>query len=343
MNTMTIKRPDDWHIHLRDGIALERTVQDVAQTFQRAVVMPNLVPPIKTVRNALNYRATITSFTPAGSPFEPLMTLYLTDETEAMDLLQAKQQGVVACKLYPQGATTNSEFGVKNIESLYPILQVMSEQGLLLLLHGEITDPNTDIFDREKKFIDTILTKLLQDFPNLKIVLEHITTEHAVKFVKEASPQLAATITAHHLWLNRNDLLSGGIKPHHYCLPVVKRESDRLALIKAATSGNPKFFLGTDSAPHAQSKKESSCGCAGIYTAYHALPLYAEIFEIQGALDKLEGFASEFGADFYGFSHNQETVTLVRAPWVVPNELSFLEDGPVIPFLAGQTLQWRLL
>lgn len=341
MKTLSLKRPDDWHIHLRDGIALERTVQDAAQAFSRVVVMPNLIPPIRTLKEAVNYRNRIISHAKSAS-FSPLMTLYLTDETDPVDLRQAKEQGIVGCKLYPQGATTNSEFGVTEIKKLYPVFEAMENAGLLLLLHGEVTDPRTDIFDREVIFIDTVLTKILQDFPKLKIVLEHITTKHAVEFVKQASSQLGATITAHHLWLNRNDLLSGGIKPHHYCLPVVKRESDRLALIQAAISGNSKFFLGTDSAPHAQSKKESACGCAGIYTGYHALPLYAEIFEAHDALEKLEGFASQFGADFYGLPHNTETVTLIKSPWIVPTTLPFLEDVPVIPFLADQILQWRL-
>jgi dihydroorotase len=344
MKTITLRKPDDWHIHLRADTALERTVLDAAQTFHRVVVMPNLVPPVTTVEKAIQYRAQIKAAATAtaknSSAFEPLMTLYLTPDTQPSDMLHAKTRGIVACKLYPQGATTNSAFGVSDIEALYPVFEAMSEAGLLLLLHGEITDPKTDIFDREKLFIETVLTKLIAQFPNLKIILEHITTAHAVKFVKESSKQLAATITAHHLWLNRNDLLSGGIKPHHYCLPVVKRESDRLALIGAATSGDPRFFLGTDSAPHAQAQKESACGCAGIYTAYHALPLYAEIFDRENALDKLEDFASSFGADFYGLERNTDSITLINDPWIIPNTLPYLET-PIIPFLAGQTLQWR--
>lgn len=340
MKTITLRKPDDWHIHLRADAALERTVFDAAQSFHRVVVMPNLVPPITTVEKAIQYRAQIKAAAKHSSAFDPLMTLYLTADTQPSDMLHAKAQGIVACKLYPQGATTNSAFGVSDIEALYPVFEAMSEAKLLLLLHGEVTDPKTDIFDREKLFIDTILTKLIAQFPNLKIILEHITTAHAVKFVTESSKQLAATITAHHLWLNRNDLLSGGVKPHHYCLPVVKRESDRLALIGAATSGDPRFFLGTDSAPHAQAQKESACGCAGIYTAYHALPLYAEIFDRENALDKLEDFASSFGADFYGLDRNTDTITLMNDEWVVPKTLPYL-DTPIIPFLAGQTLQWR--
>ncbi|TQV84754.1 dihydroorotase [Exilibacterium tricleocarpae] len=338
---LILTRPDDWHIHLRDGAALATTVADAARSFRRAIVMPNLVPPVTTATQALAYRDRILSQCPAGSRFEPLMVLYLTDNTTPGDIAAARRAGVVAAKLYPAGATTNSDAGVTDIDNLYPVLEAMQEQGLRFLIHGEVTDADIDIFDREKVFIDRILVKLVDAFPALKLVLEHITTSDAAEFVSAAGPNVAATITAHHLLYNRNHLLAGGIRPHYFCLPILKRDSHQRALIAAATSGDPKFFLGTDSAPHAQDKKEAACGCAGCYTACAALELYAEAFDSAGALDKLEGFASHFGPDFYGLPRNDDTVTLVREPWQVPSQLP-LGDATLVPLAAGETLQWRL-
>lgn len=339
-DAITLTAPDDWHVHLRDGDMLTHTVADIAKNFRRAIVMPNLVPPILNAEQALAYKARISQSIPAGQAFEPLMTLYLTDNTSADDIAAAKSAGIVACKLYPAGATTNSDSGVTAIERIYPALQAMQDQGLLLLVHGEVTDTDIDIFDREAVFIERILTPLSRDFPGLKIVLEHITTGDAVDFVQGSNDRIAATITAHHLLLNRNHMLVGGIRPHYYCLPILKRQQHQHALIQAATSGNPKFFLGTDSAPHALGKKEASCGCAGCYTAFAALELYAQAFEQAGALDKLEAFAGHFGPDFYGLPRNREQVRLVREPWQVPASLPLGKDT-LVPLMAGDTLNWR--
>lgn len=341
-NSITITAPDDWHIHLRDGDALALTVNDAAAQFRRAVVMPNLVPPVVNAEQALAYKNRIEAFIPPGSAFEPLMVLYLTDKTTPADIATAKAAGVVACKLYPAGATTNSASGVTQVEAIIPALEAMAEHGVLLLVHGEVTHQEIDIFDREAVFIQRILAPLATRIPSLKIVLEHITTKDAVDFVEAAGANVAATITAHHLLYNRNHMLAGGIRPHYYCLPVLKRNSHQVALIDAATSGNRKFFLGTDSAPHARSKKEAACGCAGAYTAHAALSLYAEVFEQAGALNKLEGFASFFGADFYGLARNTDTVTLVKDPWRVPESLPYLGET-LIPMGAGETLSWRLI
>lgn len=341
MQTLTLIAPDDWHIHLRDGESLVRTVPDAASQFRRAIVMPNLVPPVLNAEQALGYKARIVAAKPEGVEFEPLMVLYLTDNTSSADIKAAKAAGVVACKLYPAGATTNSDSGVTNIENLYPVLETMAEEGIQLLIHGEVTDNHIDIFDREAVFIERTLAPLLARVPDLKVVLEHITTKDAAEFVADASANLAATITAHHLLFNRNHMLAGGIRPHFYCLPILKRNIHQQALIKAATSGSAKFFLGTDSAPHATHKKEAACGCAGSYTANAALALYAMAFEEAGALDKLEGFASLYGPDFYGLPRNTATVTLIKKPWQQPISLPY-GDSHLTPLLAGETLQWTL-
>lgn len=342
MQTLTITTPDDWHTHLRDGEALARTVPDTAHLFDRAIVMPNLNPPVLSIDVATDYRQRILQHIPEGASFTPLMTLYLHDKLSSDDIKAARESDFIyAVKLYPKGATTNAQFGVATIQDCYPTLAAMEQYQLPLLIHGEMPDHAVDIFDREPIFIEQILTQLLNDFPKLKIVLEHISTQRAVDFVRLGPDNLAATITAHHLRLNRNDLLAGGIKPHYYCLPVVKRESDRLALIEAATSGSPKFFLGTDSAPHSIHTKETSCGCAGIYTAYNALSLYLDVFESQQALDKFEAFASFNGADFYGLDRNNSKITLKKHPWTVPETLPFGEHT-VVPLCAGQTLTWQL-
>ncbi len=338
---LTLTRPDDWHIHLRDGAALTRTVADAARQFARAIVMPNLVPPVMTTEHALAYKQRILAARPVGSEFEPLMVLYLTDKTDPAEIAKAKAAGVVACKLYPAGATTNSDSGVTHLKNIYPVLEAMQKEGMHFLLHGEVTDSSIDIFDREKTFIDRNLRPLVQEFPSLKMVLEHITTQEAAEFVADAPANIAATITAHHLLYNRNHMLAGGIRPHYYCLPILKRNTHQQALIKAAISGNPKFFLGTDSAPHAKDKKEASCGCAGSYTAYAALELYAEAFEAANALDKLEGFASHFGADFYGLPRNPEQITLIKNSWQAPESLAFA-GSQLVPLRAGETLQWQL-
>src|SRR5690606_18294516 len=321
--------------------ALARTVSDAAASFGRAIVMPNLVPPVLNTEQALTYKARILAARPEGSEFEPLMVLYLTDNTDPAEIARAKAAGVVAAKLYPAGATTNSDSGVTDINKVYPVLEAMQKAGMHFLLHGEVTDSAIDIFDREKTFPDRTLTRLVKDFPALPIVLEHITTREAAQFVSEAPANVAATITAHHLLYNRNHMLAGGIRPHYYCLPILKRRSHQEALIAAATSGNPKFFLGTDSAPHAKSKKEAACGCAGAYTACAALDLYAEAFEDAGALDKLEGFASHFGPDFYQLPRNTDTITLVKQSWQVPDSLT-LGDQSLIPLRAGETLRWQV-
>lgn len=340
---LTITRPDDWHIHLRDGAVLANTVPDVARYFGRAICMPNLVPPVKTTEEAHGYYQRILAARPAQSSFEPLMVLYLTDHTDAAEIAKAKASGIVqAVKLYPAGATTNSHAGVTNLENVYPVLEQMAAHGVPLLVHGEVTHADIDIFDREKVFIDTILAPLHQRFPSLKIVLEHITTDDAVQFVQATNHNIAATITAHHLLFNRNHMLVGGIRPHYYCLPILKRQTHQASLLAAATSGNPKFFLGTDSAPHAIGAKEAACGCAGSYTAHAAIELYAEAFEQMNALDKLEGFASFYGADFYGLARNSDTITLEKEQWSVPENYS-LGQSVVVPIRAGSSIAWRVL
>ena len=342
MQQLTLTRPDDWHVHLRDGAYLRTTVPHSARQFGRAIVMPNLKPPVVTAAQAEAYRKRILAEVPQGVHFEPLMTLYLTDSTPAAEIRRAKASGIVhAVKLYPAGATTNSDAGVTSLEKTYPTLEAMQETGLPLLVHGEVTDPNVDIFDRERMFIERQLIPLMERFPALRVVFEHITSWEAVDFVMAAPPRIAATITAHHLLLNRNHMLAGGIRPHLYCLPVLKREHDRAALLRAAASGNPKFFLGTDSAPHVRSGKETACGCAGIYTAHAAMELYAEAFEAAGALDKLEGFASNHGADFYGLPRNSGTLTLIKESQDVAAFFPFGEET-VIPLRAGETVGWRL-
>ena len=339
--TLTITRPDDWHLHLRDGAALAAVLPATARQFARAIVMPNLRPPVTTAEAAQAYRQRIRAALPAGSDFEPLMTLYLTDNTPPDEIARAQAAGVVALKLYPAGATTNSDAGVTDMRKVYPTLAAMQRAGLLLLVHGEVTDPEIDIFDREAVFIDRVMQPLRCDFPELKVVFEHITTAEAAAYVAGSSGPTAATITAHHLLYNRNALFTGGLRPHYYCLPVLKKEQHRLALMQAATSGNPKFFLGTDSAPHAAALKEQSVCGAGCYTAPAALELYAEAFEAAGALDQLEGFASHFGADFYGLPRNSGSVTLVRQPWTLPESLPF-GDALIKPLRAGETLNWKL-
>ncbi|MDE1462393.1 dihydroorotase [Spartinivicinus poritis] len=341
--TLTITRPDDWHIHLRDSAALQTTVNDASCYFGRVIVMPNLVPPVTTPAQALAYRQRIIAAVPDQRVWQPLMTLYLTDNTSPDTIYEAKTTGhIYAAKLYPAGATTNSDSGVTDIKKIYPALEAMAATGMPLLVHGEVTDDNIDVFDREKVFIDRYLSEIVKQFPTLKVVLEHITTADAVSFVQEASDHVAATITAHHLLYNRNHMLVGGIKPHYYCLPILKRQTHQQALQAAATSGNPKFFLGTDSAPHTQSAKESSCGCAGCYTAYAAIELYAEAFEQLNALEKLEPFASWYGPDFYGLPRNQDTITLAKTPWQAPEQL-MLGDQPLIPLRANETIQWQVI
>ena len=341
MQTLTITRPDDWHIHLRDGEQLVDTVRDASRYMGRAIIMPNLVPPATCTDNALSYYERIKAAGPQGN-FEPLMVLYLTDKTTPEEIKKAKATGkIVAAKLYPAGATTNSDSGVTSVKNIYPVLEAMQEVGMLLLVHGEVTDSSIDIFDREKVFLDTILADVVNDFPSLKIVLEHITTKDAVEFVNNAPENVAATITAHHLLYNRNHMLAGGIRPHYYCLPILKRNIHQQALIGAATSGSKKFFLGTDSAPHYKDKKEAACGCAGAYTAHAAIELYAEAFEEAGALDKLEGFASHFGPDFYGMPRNQDTITLVKESWTVPASYK-LGDSEVVPIKAEAQMDWQV-
>ena len=341
MNELTITRPDDWHLHVRDGEALHTVVPHTAQQFGRAVIMPNLKPPVTTAAQALAYRDRIVAAVPAGLSFEPLMTLYLTDNLPASEIAVAKAAGVVACKLYPAGATTNSDAGVTDVRKIYPVLEAMQREGMLLLVHGEVTDSAIDLFDREAVFIDQVLRPLRADFPELKIVMEHITTAEAAQYVGDGDPFLAATITAHHLLYNRNAIFQGGIRPHYYCLPVLKRETHRRALVQAATSGSPSFFLGTDSAPHPVHLKEHAMGCAGCYTAHAAVELYAKAFEAAGALDRLEGFASHFGADFYGLPRNTATITLKRESWVPPESFPFGE-AELKPLDGGIALAWRL-
>jgi dihydroorotase len=340
-DTLTLTRPDDWHLHVRDGEALYTVVPHTAAQFGRAIIMPNLRPPVTTTEQALAYRDRILAAVPPGWRFEPLMTLYLTDNLAPDEIRRAKDAGVVALKLYPAGATTNSDAGVTDLRKTYPVLEAMQREGILLLVHGEVTAPEIDLFDREAVFIDTQLIPLRRDFPELKIVFEHITTREAVQYVQEADRFTAATVTAHHLLYNRNAIFTGGIRPHYYCLPVLKRESHRLALVHAATSGNAKFFLGTDSAPHPVHLKEHASGCAGCYTAHAAIEMYAEAFDAAGALDKLEGFASFHGADFYGLPRNTGHITLKREAWTPPESFAFGE-AQLKPLRSGETLPWRV-
>ncbi len=341
---ITLIRPDDWHLHLRDGEALAAVLPHTARQFARAIVMPNLKPPVTTVEQAAAYRDRVLAALPAGLAFEPLMTLYLTDNTPATEIAKAKASGFVhAVKLYPAGATTNSDAGLTAIEKAYDVFAAMEAEGLPLLVHGEVTDPAIDLFDREKVFIDTVLAPLLARFPKLRVVMEHITTRDAAEFVASAGDNVAATLTAHHLIYNRNAIFQGGVRPHWYCLPVLKRETHRQALVEAAISGSPKFFLGTDSAPHARLAKEAACGCAGCYTAYAAIELYAEAFEQAGALDKLEAFASFNGPDFYRLPRNSGTITLAKEAWTVPAAYDYITGDTIVPLRAGEQLSWKLL
>ena len=337
---ITLIRPDDWHLHVRDGAALSTVVPHTAAQFGRAIIMPNLRPPVTTTAQALAYRDRICAAVPTGVDFEPLMTLYLTDRLAPDEIVRARAAGIVAAKLYPAGATTNSDAGVTDLRLTYPTLEAMQRVGMLLLVHGEVTSPDIDLFDREAVFIDTQLIPLRRDFPELKIVFEHITTREAAQYVREAGAHIGATVTAHHLLFNRNAIFTGGIRPHYYCLPVLKREVHRQALVEVATSGNPKFFLGTDSAPHPAHLKEHASGCAGCYTAYAAIEMYAEAFDTAGALDKLEGFASFHGADFYGLPRNTGTITLRRESWTPPESFVF-GDAVLKPLRSGEALPWR--
>ncbi|WP_280545727.1 dihydroorotase [Halomonas sp. 11-S5] len=343
MNSITLTRPDDWHLHLRDGEAMAAVVAASARQMGRAIIMPNLRPPVTTTEQALAYRERILAALPAGAAFEPLMTLYLTDDTPVDEIERAHASGLVqAVKLYPAGATTNSASGVTDLAHCDAAVAAMARLGIPLLVHGEVTDADIDIFDREAVFIERVMKPLLERHPDLKVVFEHITTAQAADFVAAAPANVAATITVHHLLFNRNHMLVGGIRPHYYCLPILKRERHRQALLAAATSGSPKFFLGTDSAPHARGDKESACGCAGAYTAPAALELYATAFEQAGALERLEGFASHFGPDFYGIARNADTVTLVREHWQLPEVLPYAEGQTIVPLAAGETLGWKL-
>ena len=343
MQTLTITRPDDWHLHLRDDAALAAVLPDTARRFGRAIIMPNLRPPITTVAQAAAYRERILAALPQGLKFEPLMTLYLTDNTQAAEIERARSSGFIhAVKLYPAGATTNSDAGVTDIQKVYPVLEAMAACNMVLCVHGEVTHADVDIFDRERVFIDRTLAPLAARFPDLRIVFEHITTKEAAQFVTAAGENIGATITAHHLLLNRNAIFVGGIRPHHFCLPVLKRETHREALVEVATSGSKKFFLGTDSAPHSRSAKEAACGCAGCYSAHAGIELYAEAFEAAGALDRLEGFASFNGPDFYRLPRNTDTLTLARDAWSVPPTLDYLADDPLVPLRAGEQIAWRL-
>ncbi len=343
MNKLTITRPDDWHLHLRDGASLKAVLADTANRFARAIVMPNLRPPVTTTDLAESYRQRILANLPNSSKFEPLMTLYLTDNTSPEEIIKAKASGFVhGVKLYPAGATTNSDSGVTSFDACERALDAMQKHGMPLLVHAEVTDADVDVFDREKVFIDRNMKPLLARFPELKVIFEHITTRDAAQFVAAAPANVAATITPHHLLMNRNAMFAGGMRPHHYCLPILKREEHRLALVDAAISGSPKFFLGTDSAPHPKSAKESACGCAGMYSAHAGIELYAEVFEAANALDKLEAFSSFYGADFYGLPRNQDHITLVKESWQVPAEIEFGDDV-LVPLRAGQSVQWRML
>jgi dihydroorotase len=339
---ITITKPDDWHLHVRDGAALNTVVPHTAAEFGRAIIMPNLKPPVTSAAQALAYKQRILAAVPQGVSFEPLMTLYLTDNLPADEIARAKDAGVVAAKLYPAGATTNSDAGVTDLRKTYKTLEAMQKAGMLLLVHGEVTSADIDLFDREAVFIDTQLIPLRKDFPELKIVFEHITTAEAAHYVADSDKYTGATITAHHLLYNRNAIFTGGIRPHYYCLPVLKREIHRQALVKAATSGSPKFFLGTDSAPHPAQLKEHATGCAGCYTAHAAMPMYAEAFDNAGALDKLEGFASFYGADFYGLPRNTGTITLRKESWTPPERFAFGE-ADLKPLRSGEALPWRVV
>jgi len=342
MNKLTIIKPDDWHLHLRDSHFMEAVVADSARQFGRAIIMPNLVPPVRSCADAIAYRQRICSALPNDSPFNPLMTLYLTDNTSIDEIRAASESEFIhGAKLYPAGATTNSDAGVTDLKKLGPVFEAMQKYGLILQVHGEATGPEIDVFDREQVFIDNSLTGIRGSFPDLRIVFEHITTSDAVEFVRAGDSNLAATITPHHLLINRNALFRGGIRPHHYCLPIAKREHHRLALLKAATGGEASFFAGTDSAPHSEQAKESACGCAGIFSAYSALELYAEAFEQQNDFTHFEAFMSRNGPDFYQLPYNSETVSLQRKPWVVPKSLPYPESR-LIPFMAGEALQWKL-
>ena len=343
INSLTITRPDDWHLHLRDAEVLASVLPHTAKQFARAIVMPNLKPPVTTTAQALAYRERILAALPDGMQFEPLMTLYLTNNTTPDEIRRAKASGLIhAVKLYPAGATTNSDAGVTDLRLCYPTLEAMQECGMPFLVHGEVTDPSIDLFDREAVFIERVMQPLRADMPELKVVFEHITTSQAADYVRTASGPIAATITAHHLLYNRNDIFKGGIRPHYYCLPVLKRETHRQALVAAAISGSPRFFLGTDSAPHAKGAKEAACGCAGCYTALHAMELYAQAFDQAGALDKLNDFASVFGPAFYQLPVNSGTLTLERTSWTMPAELA-LANETVVPLNAGETLQWKVI
>jgi dihydroorotase len=338
---LTITRPDDWHLHVRDGSVLNSVVPATAACFGRAIIMPNLVPPVTDASMAMAYRERILAAA-ADTGFDPLMTLYLTESTTPETIREAKAAGVIAAKLYPAGATTNSASGVTDIRNIYPVLEAMADCGMLLLVHGEVTDADIDIFDREKVFLERVLAPTLQAFPQLKVVLEHITTADSAEFVRsQTGGNLAATLTPQHLMYNRNHMLVGGVRPHLYCLPILKRNKHQLALREAVASGDPRFFLGTDSAPHAKDKKEAACGCAGCYSAYGAIGLYADVFEELGILDRFEAFASLNGPDFYGLPRNTDTITLVREPWTMPEQLP-LADGTIVPLKAGETVNWRL-
>lgn len=341
MDQIKITTPDDWHLHLRDNDMLRETVPATSRCFHRAIIMPNLVPPVTDLALADAYKARILNAVPAGKRFNPLMTLYLTNSTTPDIIKEAKAGGIVASKLYPAGATTNSESGVSSLRSLYPVFQAMSDCGMLLLIHGEVTESHIDIFDREKAFIEQHLRHIVADFPELRIVFEHITTSDAADFVASSGDNVAATITPQHLLLNRNDLLVGGIRPHNYCLPVLKRNTHQTALRAMVKSGNKKFFLGTDSAPHEQSAKENSCGCAGCYSAWSAIELYAQIFEDLDALDKLEAFASFNGPDFYGLPRNDTQITLQKQEWQIPESITLPNGNPIVPFYAAQNLRWK--
>lgn len=342
MQSITLIRPDDWHLHVRDGAVLSAVVPHVAARFGRALIMPNLRPPVTTTEQALAYRDRILAAVP-GSEFDPLMSLYLTDRMDPDEIDRAQASGkVIAVKLYPAGATTNSDAGVTAIEKVYPVLERMETLGMVLCVHGEVTGAEVDVFDREQHFIDRVLSPLVRRFPQLRVVFEHITTADAAQFVRAAGPNVGATVTAHHLLLNRNAIFAGGIRPHHYCLPVLKREVHRQALVDAVTSGNPRFFLGTDSAPHARSTKEAACGCAGCYTAHAGIELYAEVFAAAGALDRLEAFASLNGPAFYGVAPNVGTITLRQESWEVPACYGYLGDDPLVPLRAGEAVAWKL-
>ena len=344
MHTITLTRPDDWHLHVRDGDALATVVPHTAQRFGRALIMPNLRPPVTTTEQALAYRDRILAAVPQGVRFEPLMSLYLTDNMPPDEIDRAKASGaIVAAKLYPAGATTNSDAGVTSVDKIYPVLERMEACGMVLCVHGEVTAGDVDVFDRERVFIERVLSPVVRRFPGLKVVFEHITTAEAAQFVRAAGAHVGATVTAHHLLLNRNAIFAGGIRPHHYCLPVLKRETHRQALVEAVASGNPRFFLGTDSAPHARSAKESACGCAGCYTAHAGIELYAEVFEAAGALDRLEAFASLNGPAFYGLKPNPERITLQRETWQVPDSYGYLGADPLVPLRAGESVAWKLV